>query len=133
MPNDKRLTPVEWEIMDSIWKLDGSPSVREVLENAFPNGEKAYTTIQTVMNTLVKKNVLKIEKIGLVNFYSPTKSRDEVIQTEMNQIVSRVFSGSIPAMANYLFKSKDFGINEIEQIKKLLDQRENELNGQNHD
>ena len=58
MLKKNKLTPVEWEIMEAIWDLSGSPSVREVLESKFKNGEKAYTTIQTIMNNLVAKSHL---------------------------------------------------------------------------
>jgi len=129
MLNDIKLTPVEWEIMEAIWKLGGAPSIREVLGHAFPNGEKAYTTVQTVMNILVKKGLLESNKVGLVNFYSPAKSRDEMVRAEMTQIVSRVFHGSIPAVANYLINSEDIKIGEIQAIKKLLDEKESELKG----
>ena len=50
MSKTPRLTPAEWEIMTAVWRLDGPVSVRDVLESAYPNGEKAYTTVQTVMN-----------------------------------------------------------------------------------
>jgi predicted transcriptional regulator len=133
MSKDKNLTPVEWEIMNTIWELNGKPSVRDVLEKAFPNGEKAYTTVQTVMNTLVKKGLLKAKKIGMVNFYALTISKEKIIQTEMSNMVSRVFNGSIPAMANFLFKSKEIGLDEIETIKKLLDEKEDQLRGKQND
>jgi len=121
MAGINKLTPVEWEIMGAIWELKGSPSVRDVLEHSFPNGEKAYTTVQTVMNILEKKGLLKRKKKGLVNFYRPTKTRDQMINSEMSQLVSRMFSGSIPAVA------------EIEKIKKLLDKKEAELRSDKND
>ena len=127
MSGTDKLTPVEWEIMGAIWELKGSPSVRDVLEHAFPNGKKAYTTVQTVMNILEKKGLLKRKKQGLVNFYKPTRTRDQMINSEMSHLVSRMFSGSIPAVANYLIKSGDLSLKEIEKIKKLLDEKEAEL------
>jgi len=133
MSKAEKLTPVEWEIMETIWQLGGAPSVREVLEKAFPGGEKAYTTVQTIMNILEKKGLLKREKKGLVNFYKPTISRDKIIESEMSQMVSRMFQGSIPALANYLIKSDNLTLNEIEKIKSLLDGKEAELKGKNHD
>ena len=128
-----KLTPVEWEIMGAIWKLGGSPSVREVLEFAFPNGEKAYTTVQTVMNILEKKGLLKRKKQGLVNFYRPTRNKDQMIKSEMSQLVSRMFSGSIPAVANYLIKSGELSLKEIEKIKELLEKKEAELRSDKND
>jgi len=124
-----KLTPVEWEIMEAVWELGGTPSVRDVLDHAFRNGEKAYTTVQTVMNTLEKKGLLRRKKQGLVNFYRPTRSRAEAIKSEMLLMLSRVFKGSIPELADSLLSMDDLNIDEIEQIKKLLRKREKELRG----
>jgi len=129
MSDIEKLTPAEWEIMETIWQLGGAPSVRDVLEKAFPEGEKAYTTVQTIMNILDKKGLLKRKKQGLVNFYKPTKSRDQMVKVEMSQLVSRMFKGSIPAFANYLINSEDLTLTEIEKIKHLLDEKEAELKG----
>ena len=133
MSKETKLTPVEWEIMDAIWRIGGSPSIREVLENAFPKGEKAYTTVQTFMNILVKKGLLTSKKIGLVNFYSPVKSREEIVSSEIKSIIGRVFNGSIPAMASFLFNSKEIGVEEIAVIKELLDKKEHELREKKND
>ena len=127
MSKSIKLTPVEWEIMEAIWKLGETPSVRNVLEHAFPNGEKAYTTVQTIMNTLKKKGLLERKKIGLVNFYTPTRSREQMVRWEMSALVSRIFHGSVPALANYLINFENLSLEEIETIKKLLKKRKNEL------
>lgn len=129
MPRDEKLTPAEWEIMDAIWTLGASPSVREVMEYAYPNGEKAYTTIQTLMNLLEKKGLLTRKKIGLVNFYTPTKERDDMLRTETRSLISRVFRGSAPALANFLIDEEDLSLDDIKKIKKLLNEKEAELTG----
>jgi predicted transcriptional regulator len=116
--------------MKTIWELDRPASVREVLEHAFPDGEKAYTTVQTVMNTLEKKKWLRREKTGLVNFYSPTRPKDEVMKSEMASLVSRVFGGSISALANSLLSMDDLSLEQIESIKALIDEKERELRGE---
>ena len=127
MSKQVKLTPAEWEVMEAVWELGGSPSVRDVLEHAFSKGEKAYTTVQTIMNTLERKGMLQRRKIGLVNFYKPSRSRDDVIRAEMSSMVSRIFDGSIPALANYLISLENLDLDEIQQIKELLNQKEKEL------
>jgi BlaI family transcriptional regulator, penicillinase repressor len=124
---NNKLTPVEWEIMDAVWKIGDSPSVRDVVDHAFPNGEKAYTTVQTIVKTLEKKGFLTSRKIGMVNFYTPVKSREEMVQAETNNLVARIFHGSVPAMANFLIDSQDLSLEEINQIKGLLAEKESEL------
>jgi len=129
MSSKPKLTPVEWEIMQAVWDLDGTASVREVLEHLYPGGEKAYTTVQTVLNTLEKKGLLTRRKTGLVNFYSPVRSREETTRTEISSLVTRMFGGSIPALANSLMSLDDLGQEEIDQIRALLARKEQELNG----
>jgi predicted transcriptional regulator len=130
MSKPPRLTPAEWEIMEAVWNLPGPASVRDVLEHAYPNGEKAYTTVQTVMNTLEKKQLLGRKKTGLVYFYSPTRTREEMIKSEMSSLISRVFGGSIPELANSLLSLDDLSLEEIAKIKELIDQREQEIRGE---
>ena len=129
MLKNRKLTPVEWEIMDAVWNIGGNPSVRNVLELACPNGEKAYTTVQTVMNTLVKKGLLDCKKIGLVNFYTPVFSKKDIVKTEMTSLVSRIFNGSIPALANFLIDSDELSLEDIQKIRQRLDKKENDLKG----
>jgi BlaI family transcriptional regulator, penicillinase repressor len=129
MRKNSKLTPAEWKIMEAVWELGGSPSVRNVIERAFPDGEKAYTTVQTVMNTLEKKGLLKCVKIGMVNFYTPVRTRDQMVKSEISLMASRMFKGSLPALANYLVNSEKLSLDEIEAIKSLLHRKEKELKG----
>jgi predicted transcriptional regulator len=130
MSEPSKLTPAEWEIMEAVWDLNSPATVRDVLEHAYPNGEKAYTTVQTVMNTLEKKQLLGRKKTGLVYFYSPTRSRDEVVKSEMSSLIARVFGGSIPALANSLLSLDELSLEEIAKIKELIDRKEQEMQGE---
>jgi BlaI family transcriptional regulator, penicillinase repressor len=130
MTINEKITPAEWELMDAVWKLGGAPSVREVMEHAYPNGEKAYTTVQTLMNLLEKKGLLTRKKIGLVNFYTPTRQREDMARFETKTLISRVFQGSAPALANFLIDQEDLNLEDIQKIKKLLDEKEAALKGE---
>jgi predicted transcriptional regulator len=123
MKDKQTLSALEWEIMTAIWDMGGKPSVREVLEKLYPNGEKAYTTVQTVMNILVEKGFLTKEKIGLVGFYKPRKKRHEMVEKSTSSFVERVFGGSFNALANYLVDSDSLTKSEIAELKKLLDKK----------
>jgi predicted transcriptional regulator len=124
---EDKLTPVEWEIMEVVWSQDKAVSVRDVLQLAYPNGEKAYTTVQTMMNILVRKGILQSRKIGLVNFYSLLKSREEILDREMKHLAERAFAGSLPALANYLVNAQELDLEEIEKIKSLLEEKEEKI------
>ncbi len=122
----KRLSPLEWEVMNTIWALRKNPSVREVLEKAYPSGEKAYTTVQTVMNNLEAKGFLEKDKIGLVNFYKPLRKRNELLKNETANFVDKTFGGSFQRLASYLIDSGTLSAEEIADLKRVIREREQE-------
>jgi len=124
---------MEWEIMEAIWDLHSSPSVREVYEHIYPNGEKAYTTVQTIMNNLEAKGILKKKKIGMVNFYTPTRERATMVKAETRGLVSKAFRGSFAALANYLINSDSLSPEDITELKAIMAKREAELEKKNND
>jgi predicted transcriptional regulator len=98
-----------------------------VVDYAYPTGEKAYTTVQTIMTTLVRKNILSRKKTGLVHFYKPLYTRKQMISGEMSNLLARGFHNSVPALANFLFDSEKISLDDIVQMKQLLQTKENEL------
>lgn len=54
------LAPLESAVMDAVWQANSPVSVRLVLDalNSQRDARLAYTTVMTVMNRLVTKNVL---------------------------------------------------------------------------
>jgi predicted transcriptional regulator len=79
------------------------------------------------MYILEKKKLLRCRKIGLVNFYTPIRTRDEVVRAEMSSLLARVFDGSVTDLANSLLSLENVSLDEIQNIKKLLHQKEKEL------
>ena len=124
MAAKKRLAEAEWEVMDGVWHLDRQVTVRDVVDYLYPNGEKAYTTVQTVMNILFEKGVLNRQKIGPVNVYRPTLSREDVAQDETRTLVSRMFEGSFGALATYLVDSGELSQRELDELRALIEARE---------
>lgn len=118
-----RLSSLEWEIMNNIWNMPLPVSVRSVLTEAYPEGQKAYTTVQTVMNNLVEKGFLTKEKVGLVNFYRPLKAHEQTLENALKDFANRTFGGSLNALANFLVDSDSLTPEEIASLKKLLDEK----------
>ncbi|MBN1349554.1 BlaI/MecI/CopY family transcriptional regulator [candidate division KSB1 bacterium] len=133
MSKANKLTPVEWELMESVWKLGKRVTAREIHNHTFPHNEKAYTTVQTVLNTMHKKGALTREKIGMVNFYSPAKSRKSMVRDELSNFLSQIFNDSVPTLADFLLDSNQVGLKEIEAFKALIEKKENELRSKPND
>lgn len=131
MSKKAKLTLVEWELMESVWILSKKVTARNVHENLFPNGEKAYTTVQTLLNKLHDKGFLKREKIGMVNFFWPKVTRKAMIKEQLSFFISNMFQDSVPALTNFLIDSNELSLQEIQSIKKIIENKEQELGGKN--
>ncbi|MFA6234733.1 MAG: BlaI/MecI/CopY family transcriptional regulator [Bacteroidota bacterium] len=118
------LSAAEWELMAVIWKAGGSVTVREVLETAYPKDEKAYTTVQTVMNILVDKGMLRRVKQGMVNQYTPAVRREKVLDASMSTLVDRMFHGSFGAMASFLVNSRKLSDEDVALLRRMLNEQE---------
>jgi predicted transcriptional regulator len=119
----QELSVAEWEIMQVVWNNAEPLTVRDVLDYAYPNAEKAYTTVQTLMNILVDKGFLKRKKMGMVNFYSAAVARDKVLRKSLSTLASRMFQGSFGTMASFLVSAAPLSPEEIQALKKLLDEQ----------
>ncbi|UCD37563.1 MAG: BlaI/MecI/CopY family transcriptional regulator [Fidelibacterota bacterium] len=122
----RELSTAEWELMDVIWKAKAPVTVRQVLETAYPHSEKAYTTVQTLMNILVDKGFLARQKEGRVNVYTPLAPKDVILQGSLSKIAQRMFEGSFGAMASFLVRSTHLKPNELRELRKILDQQAGE-------
>jgi len=131
--SEPKISSVEWNILNAVWELGDTPSVRDVWEYLYPDKEKAYTTVQTIMNNLVNKGYLNKKKIGLVNFYSPLKSKDDSIKSEISKLISKAFNNSAPALATYLIRKQDLDLDDIKDMKALLSKKEKELKENKND
>lgn len=125
----KRLTGLEQEIMDRIWEMTGDFSVREVLEHTYPDGEKAYTTVQTVMNNLCDKGYLSRRKVGPVNLYSIAIGRREILKDETEGFLKRMFGGSSLSLVNYLIGQDKLTADELARLEILLKEKTGDPGG----
>ena len=123
MKENKMLSDIEWKIMRVLWKK-GILSVKEVWSQLYPNGEKAYTTIQTYLDRMVDKNLLEKQKIGLVNFYRPTVDEATMVKHATDNLVSRVFNGSFGSLAAFLVDSNKLNNEDIQKIKEIIEKKE---------
>ena len=103
---------LENEILNAVWKMEENGedarniSVNEVLNEINSNNgtKRAYTTVKTVMDRLVDKNLLKRHKSGKKFCYKSTESREEMAASAINRLVGQFFNNDIPSLMKALEK-----------------------------
>ena len=103
---------LENEILDAIWNLedtneDENISVTEVLDFLNENSKtskRAYTTIKTVMDRLVDKQMLVRFKEGKKFYYKSTSSRNEMAQKAIKSLANQYFNNNLRSLINAIEK-----------------------------
>ena len=92
---DQALTPLELEIMQVLWE-SGPSTVSEVQPRL--KAQLAYTTVQTMLNVLLRKDKVKRVQEGRAFRYRASVSRERATGNAVKDIVRRMFGGSSEAL-----------------------------------
>src|SRR5215472_16161704 len=93
----KQLTPLELQIMNVLWDL--GPSNVQAVQEALPGPTKlAYTTVQTMLNVLHRKNRVKRSLRGRAYVYQPLLTRERAASQAISDMVDRLFGGSVESL-----------------------------------
>ena len=122
MPRRKRndqLTPLELEIMQVLW--DGGPaSVAEAQERL--GGKLAYTTVQTMLNVLVRKEKAKRTLVDRAYRYRAAISRQKALGATLRDVVQRIFGGSAEALVMSLVETKQLTPETLRRLQELVEE-----------
>lgn len=111
---------LENEIMKTIWMIEEieetDVSVNEVQEsiNRTANSNRAYTTVKTVMDRLVEKNMLVRYKQGKKFFYKTVSSRDEMAQQAIKRLANQYFNNDMNSLAQTIASMGNFSASKRE-------------------
>jgi predicted transcriptional regulator len=114
-----KLTKLELQIMDTLWTR-GACSVREIQE-AFPaSARPAYTTVQTTVYRLEKKQAVRISKrISNANIFEAAISRNQAQSRLIDELLSLFGGGTKPVMA-HLIQTGKLTLKDIQEAEKTI-------------
>jgi predicted transcriptional regulator len=116
------LSDIEWKIIQVIWEKKEA-TVKEVWHHAFPNQEKAFTTIQTYMERMVDKKLLNKRKIGLVNFFTAAIEQEQFQKKATKGFLSHAFRGNMGQFAAFLVNDLDLTPEELSHLQQLITEK----------
>lgn len=111
------LTPLELEIMKVLWTA-GASSVQQV-QSALP-GNPAYTTVQTMLNVLLRKGKVRRTLKDRAYIYRPAVSRTEAAKTALRDLIDRMFAGSAENLVMGLVETKELTPEKLRRIEARL-------------
>ncbi len=116
-PEAERLTPLELEIMNVLWRLDNANV--QAVQQALPR-ELAYTTVQTVLNILQRKGKVKRAKRDRAYFYTPMVSQSQVARHAVSDMVERLFGGSAESLVMSMLEARQLTPQKLDRLRRLV-------------
>jgi predicted transcriptional regulator len=116
---DKRLTDVELELMNILWKM-GEGSVSDVITHLSPTRKLAYTSVSTILRILEQKNILTNRKEGRGHIYIPILKKSDYEANTVQHIVQHVFEGTPLALVKQLLSTGSIKEADLDELKLLL-------------
>lgn len=115
----EQLTPLELEIMNVLWET-GAANVQSVQQRI--EREVAYTTVQTMLNILHRKNKVSRTLKDRAYFYKPIVSRRQVSSQVIGDIIDRLFGGSAVSLVMSMIETNHLAPEKLAQLNDLLGQ-----------
>ena len=118
------LTPLELEIMQVLWEV-GPSTVSEVQPRL--KAELAYTTVQTMLNVLLRKGKVARAQEGRAFRYRPAVSRERATGSALSDLVRRMFGGSSEALLMAMVDTRQITAKELTRVAERLSAAESAM------
>lgn len=124
MANDNNtLVKSEWYIMERLW--DTAPRTYVQLCNDLKvNPGWSRSTVQTMLERMTEKGILRYEVVGRAKQYYPNIARDDAAIAETRSLLDRAFEGSASLMMSTLVRKKQLTKDEINELYAILQEAE---------
>ena len=117
--NKNKLTRVEEEIMQYIWKY-GPCTVSQLIEKI--QGKKPpHSTISSIVRILERKGFVDHKAYGRTHEYFALVDRKTYTKKNLSSMIADYFDGSAENLVSFLMKEKEIGLKELSE---LIDEQE---------
>ena len=113
------LTESEWQIIKAVW--DSEPCTAPALqEKLFKQTRWTYSTVRTLMDRMVGKELLAAEKVRNQTLYRSAVTPQQAQRGELLYALKHAFNGALTPMVQCLLESKDLNATELAELESLI-------------
>ncbi|WP_165230666.1 BlaI/MecI/CopY family transcriptional regulator [Aquisphaera insulae] len=113
-------TARELEALKVLWRL-GRATVREIYRELKPrDGELAYTTALSLLQTMEQKGLVGHESAGKAYAYFAKVRRDSVFRRLAGGFLDQVFDGAMGEYVARALQAKPPSVGELEELEAMI-------------
>jgi BlaI family penicillinase repressor len=124
-----KLSKLEFQIMETLWSK-GECSIREIQESFAAKKRPAYTTIQTTVNRMEDKEIVRrVRKVGNFHVFAPAISR-EAAQRRLIDDMLAIFGGRTQPVMAHLIQTGKLSLEDVKDAERQLRNLSKDANGE---
>lgn len=117
------LTATEWALMECLWEK--SPRTgREATAYLEEHAGWSRSTTLTMLRRMTEKGLIVCSEEGGLNTYSPLLQRQDAAERTTEDLLHRVYHGSVKAMMSAVAQKQELSRQEIDELYDILRQAE---------
>lgn len=120
-----QISEAESAVMETLWQRH--PLAAEDVVAALASSRHwQEATIKTLLNRLLKKGAVTVEKQGRRYLYSPALERDEWLTRESKGLLDRLFGGRVAPLVAHFSEHRKLSKKDIAELRKLIEALDHE-------
>ena len=116
---------VQLRILRVLWD-EGEVTARRITEVLSSKSPIAHSTVQTLLRQLESKGAVGHEQNDRTFLFKALVNESEVTGSAAQDLLSRVFQGSLSGLVAHLLDQEDISVEEIARLRKLINERSSE-------
>ena len=109
----------EYVVMDILWRHSPATS-EDIIAEATKSQDWGASTVKTLINRLLKKDVIAAEKDGRRYLYRPLVERTAYVGEKSADLVDRLFGGRVAPLVTHFSERQKLSADDIADLKRLI-------------
>ncbi|MCK1985691.1 MULTISPECIES: penicillinase repressor BlaI [Peribacillus] len=120
--NIPSISESEWEIMNVLW--DKSPqTANDIILSLQESTDWKPKTIRTLLDRLVQKDVVGVNKDQRVYTFYPLYSQEECQRAETESFIKRIYGGTMKSMLVQFIHEDTLSDDDINELRTILNKK----------
>lgn len=120
--NIPSISESEWEIMNVLW--DKAPqTANDIILSLQESTDWKPKTIRTLLDRLVQKDVVGVNKNLRVYTFYPLYTQGECQRAETESFIKRIYGGTLKSMFVHFIQEDTLSDEDINELRFILDKK----------
>jgi BlaI family transcriptional regulator, penicillinase repressor len=113
----------EWDLLQVLWTKERA-TAREVTEALAKKRGWAVSTVKTLLDRMVQKDLVSARQVGNVWEYTPAVRNVEARRSAWTELVEKAFGGAVAPALHFLARDAKLSKKDLAELRALLDAKE---------